>query len=85
VQQQHGKETSFTQSHNPGYREGAEVEWQGRGTMSAASAIYFLNLRGDVILYRLYRDDAIGCVHRLIRVLGSPVPWPLICSADAAW
>jgi hypothetical protein len=30
--------------------------------MSAASAIYFLNLRGDVILYRLYRDDAIGYV-----------------------
>ena len=25
------------------------------------SALYFLNLRGDVILYRLYRDD-VECV-----------------------
>lgn len=27
----------------------------------AASAIYFLNLRGDVLINRLYRDD-VGCV-----------------------
>jgi hypothetical protein len=26
------------------------------------SAIYFLNLRGDVLIHRAYRDD-VGCVH----------------------
>lgn len=35
---------------------------------SALSALYFLNLRGDILLYRLYKDDA-ECV---------PAPaWPL--------
>jgi hypothetical protein len=40
------------------------LAWRAGGeeTMPvAASAIYFLNLRGDVLINRLYRDD-VGCV-----------------------
>ncbi|KAF0934667.1 hypothetical protein E2562_026415 [Oryza meyeriana var. granulata] len=43
----------------------------------AASAIYFLNLRGDVLINRLYRDD-VGCVVPSTTPLASPSAPPVV-------
>ncbi|MBA0744245.1 hypothetical protein Gogos_006880, partial [Gossypium gossypioides] len=45
----------------------------------AASAIYFLNLQGDVLINRLYRDGVSVCLIRIISHLGekwcTPSEW----------
>jgi hypothetical protein len=50
-------------------RTGAMSVLNGKGV---CSAIYFLNLRGDVLIHRAYRDD-VGCVHACaVALVGLP-------------
>jgi hypothetical protein len=79
----------LTHPQRAGSERKRESRGRGRSTMSAASAIYFLNLRGDVILYRLYRDDAIGyvwlkrCLPPRRGICGRGPSWATPAEADA--